>query len=181
MHISPNRQNVPEGNVLGNIWGAIPFKIGGVGATVFLCILAFICCILLVTGVVLWPFLISCRQAAVPLAESAGQLVTAGIVGAVVSLVTSILLAFLSKNFRFSGCLALSYAAGLVAVILSMVFMHVNLAGFELGGVFAGNFLLILFQGILAILLALLPALVSATLGWLVHAIGMLVTGRGGE
>ncbi len=168
-------------HILGNIWGAIPFKIGGFAATVLLILMIFVSIVMAVTGCVLWPFLISCQQADVPLAESAGKLLTAGIVGAVVSFVMAFITAFMAQHFRFVSCLSTSYAAGLVAVILTMALTGVNVTGAALDSVFAGPFILFLLQGILAILLAFLPALLSAVLGWLVHTIGMAVTGHGGS
>ena len=173
------RPKPPDG-LLGSIWGAIPFRIGGFTATIIMALGRFICILLALTGVMLWPFLLSCLSADAPISAPAGRLVTSGVAGLAASLLASILFAFLSHNFRFSSCFVLAYASGLAAVIIGMILTGANVLGVTLGEYLGGSFMLIMVHGILALLLALMPALISAGAALLVWKIGNALTGRGG-
>ncbi len=123
-----------------------------------------------VTSMAVWPALVQLSGADSTYKDYARFLLIAGAVTAVIDLVISILLAWFDSSYSFVENLAAAYLPGFIILAICVFARPVSIAAVPKDAV-SFNIVFGMFKFILALVLAFLPALVSAAAGWLVRTI----------
>lgn len=169
--MSNEKSKIP--GIFQRIYGGGLFSMSQSSAAILTVTVLFVFFLLLIASITSWPTLIGIINQGGESAEIARGIFIPALIGAAVCLILSLFLAMHMNQgeyhlfARFVPC----FVVELLAIYLGMIINHADLVSMIPKGYLGGNFMTLTINGICGVVLAILPAFLSALLGWLLHTI----------